>query len=184
MRTADADILIVPGLGGSGPDHWQTRWDAKLPTARRVIQSDWDQPKLDEWRDRLIEEVARAERPVILVAHSLGAIAVAHAAPALRDLGKVKGAFLVAPPSANMLAASPAIDPAFAELKAEQLPFPSVIIASRDDPFAPYADSERLAEALGAELVDAGNSGHINSESGHGPWPEGLMRFAGFLKTL
>ncbi len=184
MRTADADILIVPGLGGAGPGHWQTRWDAKLPTTRRVIQSDWDQPKLEAWRDRLIEEVKLAERPVILVAHGLGAIVVAHAAPHLRDLAKVKGAFLVAPPSPEILAAFPAIDPAFADLKAEPLPFPGLIIASRNDPHAPYADSERLASALGAELVDAGLSGQINSDSGHGPWPEGLMRFAGFLKNL
>ncbi len=184
MRTTEADILIVPGLGGSGPDHWQTRWDAKLPTARLVVQSDWDNPKLEAWRNRLIEEVERAERPVILVAHSLGAIVVAHAAPYLRDLGNVKGAFLVAPPSVGTLDAFPAIDPAFADLKAEPLPFPSLVIASRDDPFAPYADSERLAKDLGAELVDAGASGHINGDSGHGPWPEGLMRFAGFLKGL
>jgi predicted alpha/beta hydrolase family esterase len=42
MRTSDADLLIVPGLGGSGPDHWQTRWEQKLSTARRVEQSDWE----------------------------------------------------------------------------------------------------------------------------------------------
>jgi uncharacterized protein len=38
--------------------------------------------------------------------------------------------------------------------------------------------------ALRAELIDAGFSGYINSESGHGPWPEGLMHFAAFLKML
>jgi len=58
------------------------------------------------------------------------------------------------------------------------------VIASRDDPYALYEASEAFAAALGAELADAGLSGHINSESGHGPWPEGLMRFAAFLKTL
>jgi predicted alpha/beta hydrolase family esterase len=184
MRTADVDILILPGLGGSDPDHWQTRWEAKLPTARRVNQSDWDRPKLQAWRDRLIEEVERAERPVLLVAHSLGATTVAHAAPYLRDLAKVKGALLVAPPSVEMLKAFTAIDPAFGDPQAGTLPFPALVIASRDDPMAPYGDSERFAKILGAELVDAGLSGHINSESGHGPWPEGLMRFAGFLKNL
>jgi len=66
----------------------------------------------------------------------------------------------------------------------EALPFPSLVIASRDDPFASFAESEALAGTLGAELIGAGFSGHINSESGHGPWPEGVMRFAGFLKTL
>jgi predicted alpha/beta hydrolase family esterase len=182
MRTADADILLVPGLGGSGPDHWQSRWDAKLPTARFVAQSDFDRPDLKAWRERLIEEISRAERPVVLVAHSLGVLAVAHAAPLLRDLG-VRGAFLVAPPSPEVVATLP-VDPDFAAAPMEPLPFPSLIVASRDDPYAPYAESERLAGTLGAELADAGNSGHINAESGHGPWPEGLMRFAGFMKGL
>ena len=97
---------------------------------------------------------------------------------------KVKGAFFVAPPSGEVLAGIEAVDPAFAALPDEPLPFPALVIASRNDSFAPYVASEKLARALGAELVDAGLSGHINSESGHGPWPEGLMRFAGFLKAL
>jgi predicted alpha/beta hydrolase family esterase len=66
----------------------------------------------------------------------------------------------------------------------DPLPFPAVLIASRDDSYADYLESEKLAHDWHAELVDAGASGHINDESGHGPWPEGLMRFAGFLKTL
>lgn len=182
MRTSEVEILVIPGLGGSGPDHWQSRWEAKLPTARLVAQADWNRPELEAWRDRIVEEAARAERPTILVAHSLGALAVAHAAPLLSK--KVKGAFLVAPPSAEALAGLDAVDPAFAAKKIERLSFPALVIASRNDPYAPYDESEAFAFALGAELADAGLSGHINSESGHGPWPEGLMRFAGFLKTL
>jgi len=182
MRTSDADILIIPGLGGSGPDHWQSRWEAKLPTARRIAQADWNRPELAAWRDRILEEAERAERPLILVAHSLGVLALAHAAPRLR--GKVKGGFLVAPASTEIVAGLEAVDPAFAALPDQPLPFPSLVIASRNDPFATYAESEGFARSFGAELVDAGHSGHINIESGHGPWPEGLMRFAGFLKTL
>ncbi|ACK50066.1 protein of unknown function DUF1234 [Methylocella silvestris BL2] len=183
MRTSEADILLVPGLGGSGPDHWQSRWDAKLPTSRIVQQDDFDRPQLEAWRARLIEEIQRAERPVILVAHSLGALAVAHSAEQLRGL-PVKGAFLVAPPSSESVAALPSVDAAFAADPLEKLPFPALVIASRDDLYGGFEDAERLANTLGAELVDAGNSGHINAESGHGPWPEGLMRFAGFMKTL
>jgi predicted alpha/beta hydrolase family esterase len=181
MRAAESDILVIPGLGGSGPDHWQTRWEAKLSTARRVIQSDWDQPKLDAWRGTIIEAVEQSSRPVVLVAHSLGALTVAHAAPALR--GKVRGGFLVAPPAQPALAALDCIDPAFGD-PVGTLTFPALLIASRDDPYASYEASEKLAATLGADLVDAGNSGHINSESGHGPWPEGLMRFAAFLGSL
>jgi predicted alpha/beta hydrolase family esterase len=170
MRTSEAEILLIPGLGGSGPDHWQSRWEAKIPAVRRVVQADWEKP-----------------RPVILVAHSLGVLAAVHAAPFLakgQGSGKVKGGFLVAPPSVEGLAGLGALDLAFLTVPGEQLPFPSLVIASRDDPFASFAESEALARMLGSELIDAGFSGHINSESGHGPWPEGLMRFAGFLKTL
>ena len=187
MRASEAEVLLIPGLGGSGPDHWQSRWNANLPTARRVVQADWEKPGLAAWRDRIVEEVAREARPVVLVAHSLGVFAAVHAAPFLAKgecNGKVKGAFLVAPPSAKVLAGLDALDPAFLTVPGEPLPFPSLMIASRNDPFASFAESEVLARTLGAELIDAGLSGHINSESGHGPWPEGLMRFAGFLKTL
>jgi serine hydrolase len=187
MRTSEAEILLIPGLGGSGPDHWQSRWEAKIPAVRRVVQEDWDNPRLTAWRDRIVAEVERAAHPVILVAHSLGVLGAVHAAPFLakgESSGKVKGAFLVAPPSIEGLAGLGALDPAFLNVPGEPLPFPSLVIASRDDPFASFAESEALARALGAELIDAGFSGHINSESGHGPWPEGLMRFAGFLKTL
>jgi hypothetical protein len=187
MRASEAEILIIPGLGGSGPDHWQSRWEAKIPAARRVVQADWERPELAAWRGRIVEEVARAARPVVLVAHSLGVLAAMHAAPFLakgESSGKVKGGFLVAPTSARVLAGLDALDPAFLSVPGEPLPFPALVIASRDDPFASFADSEALARALGAELIDAGFSGHINSESGHGPWPEGVMRFAGFLKAL
>jgi hypothetical protein len=186
MRVSEADILVIPGLGGSGPDHWQSRWNAKLPTVRRVDQGDWEKLGLAAWRGRIVEEVARAARPVVLVAHSLGVLAAVHAAPFLAkgQSVKVKGGFLVAPPSAEVLAGLDALNPAFLTLPGEPLPFPSLVVASRNDPFASFAESEALARTLGAELIDAGFSGHINIESGHGPWPEGLMRFAGFLKTL
>jgi uncharacterized protein len=82
------------------------------------------------------------------------------------------------------LAGLDAVDPAFLTLPKKPILFPALVIASRDDPYATFADSEELARALGAELINAGFSGHINIESGHGPWPEGIMRFAGFLKTL
>jgi predicted alpha/beta hydrolase family esterase len=181
MRSSDADILIIPGLGGSEADHWQTRWEQKLSTARRIAQADWDRPVLEAWRARIIEEVARATRPVVLVAHSLGGLASAHAGPFLG--GKVAGGFLVAPPSPAGLATIADIDPAFFA-PVQPLPFRTLVVASRDDPFAVFDESEALARVLGADIADAGLSGHINVASGHGPWPEGLMRFAGFLGTL
>lgn len=183
MKTSDSDILFVPGLEGSGPAHWQTRWQEKLSTARRVEQDDWDNPDLRSWTATLAAAVAGASRPVILVAHSLGVCTIVHAAP-LFSTGAVAGAFLVAPPDVERDDMPTAVDRAFAPLPRAPLPFPSILVASRDDPFCSYERAEDFSYAWGSALLDAGLSGHLNTASGHGPWPEGLMSFAGFLRRL
>jgi uncharacterized protein len=186
MRISDADILFIPGLGNSGPEHWQTRWEQKLSTGRRVEQKDWERPRLIDWTSRIAEEVARsggADRPVVLIAHSLGNLALLHAAPRLA-LGKIAGAYLITPPSDASIEALPEVDPAFVPVPMERLPFPSVLVASSSDPYGSLADAQAKAQAWGSVFVDAGEAGHINTASGHGPWPEGLMRLATFLKTL
>jgi predicted alpha/beta hydrolase family esterase len=183
MRAAEADILIVPGWGGSGPDHWQTRWQDKLSTARRVEQEDWERPDLEAWTARIVSEVAKAERPVVLVGHSLGVTAVVHAAQRLPQ-GMVKGAFLVAPPSAAFLQTVDVIDPAFRKIPESPLPFPSLLVVSANDVHCTQDEAERLGRAWGCSLAQAGEAGHINADSGHGPWPEGLVHFAGFISRL
>ena len=155
----------------------------KLSTARRIEQSDWHEPNFDNWVARIIEHADSTHRPIVLVGHSLGALSIVHAAPLLADKG-VRAAFLVAPPSQRMLLTMPEVDPRFAHVPTAPLPFPSVLVASRDDRYATFEESEAMALDWGSAISDAGNAGHINDESGHGPWPEGLMRFAGFLKTL
>lgn len=182
MRAADLDILMVPGWGNSGPDHWQTRWQSKLSTAQRVEQADWDAPDRDDWVARLVAAVAMAQRPAVLVAHSCGVPTVAHAAPRFR-MGAVVGAFLVAPPSEAFTAAEPAIA-RFAPFPRRPLPFPAVLVASRSDPACSFEEATDLARVWGCRLSDAGDAGHLNTASGHGPWPEGSLRFASFLKRL
>jgi predicted alpha/beta hydrolase family esterase len=183
MRTSDCDILIVPGYTNSGPNHWQTRWERQLSTARRIQQQSWAEPDKDSWVSRILEEIGRAERPVVLVAHSLGVIAVAHAARHL-DGERVKGAFLVGLPDVEAPDFPIPMEKTFAPIPRDPLPFPSLLVASRNDPYCTYEKAEDMAYAWGAATVDAGESGHIDTASGHGPWPEGLMRFAGFLKRL
>jgi uncharacterized protein len=181
MKISETDILIIPGYTSSGPEHWQTRWEQKIQSARRVEQRDWLKPHFSEWQDSVVAAVKAATRPVVLVAHSLGAITVVHAA---KRLTKVKGAFLVAPPGETYMVEHEDIDLKFADVPRDPLPFPSVLVASRNDPFCPHLEAEEWAYAWGAAFSDAGESGHINTDSGHGPWPEGLMRFAGFLSKL
>ena len=183
MRAADATLLFVPGLGDSGPDHWQTRWLERLSTGYRVEQADWDRPLLADWTAAIVRAVVASARPVVLIGHSLGVPAIAHAARRFES-GKVRGAFLVAPPAEASLQTVEGVDPAFAPFPRGPLPFPALLVASRNDRFADFAASEDLSYDWGAQIIDAGEAGHINAESGHGPWPEGLMRFAAFMAKL
>ncbi|WP_026623086.1 uncharacterized protein M728_001535 [Ensifer sp. WSM1721] len=182
MKVSEAHILIVPGYTNSGPGHWQTRWERKLSTARRVEQVEWSKPVREDWVARMVEEVNAAEKPVVVIAHSLGVATTVHALP--HCTRKIAGAFLVAPPEV----ANPNIRPkhlmTFGPYPRDPLPFPSIMIASRNDPFGSYEHAGDIANAWGSLLIDAGDAGHINTESGHGPWPEGSMVFAQFLSRL
>lgn len=182
MKTSEVEILVLPGFKGSGPLHWQSRWEAKLGAARRVEMGDWHKPVFEDWRENLVAAVASAQKPVVLIAHSIGAQVAVQAAD--RFGGKVRGAMLVAPPDVE----NPAIRPlhllTFGPARREPLPFPSVVIASRDDPFCGFERASEMAADWGSLFMDAGHSGHLNHESGHGPWPEGLMVFAKFMSGL
>ncbi len=182
MRVKDADILIVPGYTNSGPDHWQTRWQAKLSTARRVEQAEWSKPVREDWTRVLANAVNEAERPVIVVAHSLGVPTLIHTLPLLSK--PIAGAFLVAPPDV----ANPAIRPkhlmTFGPYPRDPLPFPSIVASSSNDSFCALEVAEDIAAAWGSLFIHAGEAGHINAESGYGPWPEGSMAFANFMTRL
>ena len=182
MKVKDADILIVPGYTNSGPDHWQSRWQGKLSTARRVEQDEWSKPVREDWTARVANAVNEAERPVVIIAHSLGVSTVVHAVPDFRK--PVAGAFLVAVPDVT----NPAIRPkhllTFGPYPRDPLPFPSIVVGSRNDPFSTYEVAEDTAAAWGSMFIDAGEAGHINSDAGFGPWPEGSMAFAQFLMKL
>lgn len=188
--TSDPTILIVPGLGNSGPAHWQTHWEHSLDNAAKVELGDWDKPHRNTWVNRLNLAIHRAGRPVILVAHSLGCLAVAWWAhyeraaqmPAHREAdptptapaaGKVVGALLVAPPEADFFPRDERLSP-FAPVPVDPLPFESILVASRNDPWMSLPTASWLARHWQSEFVDLGHAGHINAESGLGDWPEGL----------
>jgi uncharacterized protein len=182
MKAADADIVMVPGYENSGPDHWQTRWQQKLSSARRVEQRAWNKPERAEWVETVAHAVNAAEKPVVLIAHSLGIPTAIHAIPLFNK--PVVGAFLVAPPDV----ANPKIRPkhlmTFGPYPTDPLPFPSILVGSRNDHYCSFEVADDLAAAWGSLFVDGGESGHINADSGHGPWPEGTMVFAKFLSRL
>jgi uncharacterized protein len=173
--------LILPGLSSSGPEHWQTHWEQADPTCRRVEQAEWETPRCADWVTTLDDAVALSGDSVALVAHSSACALVAQWArdAAAENLAKVRGALLVAPsdPEGPNFPDGPT---GFAPMPMAPLPFPSIVVASRDDPYVTLERAREYAGAWGSELVDLGDAGHINAASGLGTWAVGY----GLLQRL
>jgi predicted alpha/beta hydrolase family esterase len=167
-------VLTVPGIDNSGPGHWQSIWESQRNDTRRVDLGMWNKPHRNSWVTRLGQAIRGSATPIVLCAHSLGCLAVAWwAALEGQAFGRpVAGALLVAPPDCDHLANTDRLA-GFGPGPKMMLPFPSLLVASRDDPFASFEWSRSLAHYWGSELVDAGSLGHINAASGLGDWPEG-----------
>jgi uncharacterized protein len=165
-------ILTVPGYTGSGPEHWQSRWEAAHPGVRRVVQRDWDRPARAEWVATLDRAVRAARRPVVLAAHSLGCATVVHWLATSPDPAPVVGALLVAPADVDR-PGWPVEVADFRPMPLARLPVPSTVVASSDDPWVSAERARALAAAWGSAFVDAGAAGHLNSASGLGEWAAG-----------
>lgn len=178
---SEFDILILSGWHNSGPEHWQTHWEAAFPNMRRVEQDDWETPVYADWARRLTEAVAQCERPILLVAHSLGtALVVRWSREA--DTRAVGGAFLVAATDVDRLAGEPIHG--FSPAILQPLPFPSFVVASHDDERVSFERARSFASAWGSRLVDAGHLGHMGSAARLGLWPRGLVWFGQFIASV
>lgn len=164
-------VLLVPGIGNSGPDHWQSRWEARHPSYLRVQQLDWDHPIASTWNEALEDAVAAAGSGVVIAAHSLGCLLVANWA--VRTALPIRGALLVAVPDpAGPIFPTEATG--FSEVASSRLRFPSTVVASTNDPYGSLSHSQLLATSWGSRFVDIGAAGHINASSGFGDWPAGI----------
>lgn len=176
MRT----ILIIPGYANSGPGHWQSLWEANLRYAKRVPMPNWDFPRRAEWVEALDTAIREAGQsmPPLLVAHSLGCLAVVHWARSYQR--PVHGALLVAPVDVERADSLKAVRD-FAPVPLFGLPFPSHVVASSNDPFSSIQRSREFADAWGSEFTDLGPRGHINTAAGYGEWPRGEAFLQGLL---
>ena len=174
-------FFTLPGYTNSGPGHWQSLWEREDPSITRIQQSDWDHPEVEAWSRAIEEAVLSVTKPVVLIAHSCGATAVAHWAK--RYDSDIAGAFLVAPPDCDRLDLAPAVRD-FGPAPLEELPFPAIVVASENDPYCDLDAARLFADAWGASFVSAGRAGHINTESGHGPWPEGQQLLEAFASEV
>lgn len=166
-------ILTVPGLGNSGPDHWQSLWEAE-GICERVQLGLWDSPRRNHWVTMLHHAIEASDRPVVLAAHSLGCLTVAWWAALERPrwCAKVMGALLVAPPEVDCAPVDQRLA-GFGPVPKGPLPFPSIVVASRNDPFADFERVRTIAAFWGSRFVDAGLAGHINAASELGDWDFG-----------
>jgi len=172
-------VLLLPGWQNSGPGHWQTEWE-RLHGDLRVEQHDWMRPLRGDWSARLDEVVADAPGPVVLAAHSLGCILTAWWSAHTRHAHKVRGALLVAPGDVERPDLAAQI-PGWAPIARQPLPFPAVLVGSRDDPYCSFERAQALAAHWSARFVDYGERGHINAESGLGDWAEGRALLVDWL---
>ena len=179
---SETTVLLLPGWQNSGPDHWQSRWELRHGY-RRVEQHDWMHPLRGDWIARLqdvvleLEQGRAADAParIVLVAHSLGCQLVAAWAACSALRGRIQAAFLVAPgdPQREQLAG---VLGSWSPVVLQALPFPSVLLASQDDPYCSFERAAQFAQAWGACFVDYGHTGHINADTGLGDWPDGHAR--------
>jgi predicted alpha/beta hydrolase family esterase len=158
-------VLIAPGLHNSGPDHWQSRWQRLFPAFERVQQDDWEVPDLPRWSARVDEVRRRDVRPTLVVAHSFGSLATVHSLA--RDASGIAGVLMVAPADPDKFNVA-------SLLPQQELPVPTIMVGSTNDPWMAAPRAELWARRWHSRFINGGPLGHINAESGLGDWPEGL----------
>lgn len=158
----------MPGLHGSGSGHWQTWWQYQDMRALRVEQDDWAVPDIDAWAANVRRAISKIEQPVWIVAHSFGCLASLRVVHENSD--GIAGLLLVAPADPDKFSVAD-------RLPQGELDVPSILVASTSDPWLRFDKAVRMANVWGSQLVNAGNAGHINTESGFGMWIEGMVLF-------
>ncbi|MFV8375628.1 RBBP9/YdeN family alpha/beta hydrolase [Flavobacterium sp. LB1P62] len=167
-------LLIIPGLGDSREDHWQSYWLKKYKNATKVVQDNWDEPIREEWLERLNEAILKLDSPTILVAHSLAVSLVMHWTSANSN-PNIIGALLVAPADVDSPEHTPEKIWNFSPIPLSKLPFPSIVVTTENDPYISSQRAEYFAEMWGSDFINIGQKGHVNSESNLEFWEEGQM---------
>jgi uncharacterized protein len=181
--TADYDFLVLPGLGNSGVDHWQSYWCLAFRNTTRVLQDDWEAPVMSDWLTRLDAAIAGGTRPAVLICHSLSCALAAHWATRNAP-GRVVAAMLVAPSDVEDPTHTPDCVRNFAPIPLARFPVPALTVASTDDPYVSVDRAQTFSEAWGADFCNAGELGHINSASRLGFWPQGLLLLGQLLARI
>ena len=169
--------IIVPGVGGSGSDHWHSWLQRQLMSCSRVSQADWNRPILKNWVANWVAALNTAPDQVQIVAHSFGCLTSLAALAQYPTLAsKVKKLLLVAPANPSRFGEngfaheSPESYAAYFQQLRPQVQ--SEMIISENDPWLNFQDALQLAKAWKIRPKNLGQVGHINVASGFGPFPE------------
>ena len=172
-------FLILHGLEGSGPGHWQT-WlaDRLRAGGERVafpMLPEADHPRLDEWLRELgrhlQDSAPRAGRTV--VCHSLGCLLwLHHARTATPEAGAAR-VLLVAPPCQSSGIAE--IDDFFpvplSPVAVAGAASQTRLVCAANDPYCPEGALRRYGNPLGLTVDLIADAGHLSGDDGYGPWP-------------
>ncbi len=175
-----SNVLLLPGWENSGPLDWQSLWEQRHGYPR-VEQHDWHRPLRGDWIARLEDVLLTCDEPVVLVAHSLGCILTAAWAAHSKNAHRVKAALLVAPDDVERPGIRERL-PSWSPIALQVLPFPSVLLGSRDDPNCEFERARLFGHAWGSQFMDYGACGHINADSGFASWPEGHVLLQDLMK--
>jgi predicted alpha/beta hydrolase family esterase len=175
-------VVLVPGWGNSSYNHWQSRWQRERNDCVRAELGCWHEPDSARWVARLGETI-RPHRSVVIVAHSLGCIATVLWARR-KYSPVVVGALLVAPCDIEARGACEQLKRFAPVIPPRRLPFPSLVVASSNDPYASPARSCEMAKIWGADLINAGAAGHLNAASNLGSWSYGQALLNTLLTPL
>jgi predicted alpha/beta hydrolase family esterase len=166
-------VLLLHGWGGSDYPHWQSWLAGELAKDYGCVNflkfSDFDHPKLAVW---LREAKAALEefRPDIVICHSLANTLWFHLCKQKKELRELQKLYLVAPPSiecdiAELSEFFPVVVPK--QLFAKE----ALLITSTNDPYMTQEEAKKVQKELDVPMKVIQNGGHLNADSGYGPWP-------------
>ncbi len=160
--------IIVPGYQGSPEGHWQNWLLGKLPNSKMVEFRNLYKPVREEWISELEKEIESCDEDFIIIAHSMGAVTTANLTKSQCNR-HLRGVILVAPADSEQADFPKEIEN-FSPMPQKELPFPTLLIGSRNDHYMKYSRVVQLADRWGSSFLDVGCAGHINGESGFDVW--------------
>jgi predicted alpha/beta hydrolase family esterase len=177
--------LIIPGFQGSEDAHWQTWFQSKIKNSQRVHQN-WDEPILAYWAENVRNSIDKCNGKVWIIAHSFGCLAAILAG--IDRYKNIAGAMLVAPADPERFTLGGVLEESELDgsesirslIPTHPLPFPTLVIASDDDPWMQASKVQLWSDIWNSEFISLPSAGHINTASGFGPWDAGLTLFNNF----